>query len=355
MAHRLATPGPNRHTFPPRRVDLTSSVPFGFLPCCKPVGMTSRDLVNHVQRQLRRETGLRRLKAGHTGTLDPLASGLIVVAIGPATRLTPWMLAHPKQYTGTFELGASSLSGDLEDGCRRHPELPLPDSEDAIRSAARGFTGWMDQTPPAHSAIRIDGTRAFDRVRRGERVEMPTRRVWIESVQLLSWQPPLMTIGVRCGSGTYLRALGMDLARSLGTTAVMTELVRTRIGAFAVDDAVGPEDFVTEKPTPENPEPILPSNLHQRLTSPAWALTHLRRRLCADNDARCVRNGIGIPGPVQPAPRPLPPDLARGSHGSSHETMADDVVALDSTDRLVAILRPKRSQWWPYRVFPESD
>lgn len=330
--------------------------PFGFLPCIKPVGMTSRDVVDHVQRQLRRETGIRKLKAGHTGTLDPLADGVVVIAVGAATRLTPWMLDHPKRYTGTFEWGATSESGDLEQTVHRDDTLPMPD-ENAVRAAAASIRGWIDQIPPTYSAIWIDGVRAFERVRRGESVDMPTRRVWIDFVRVLDYQPPLVRLDVRCGSGTYLRSLGMDLAERLGTTAVMTQLTRTHVGGFALSGSVDRSQYVCGRPTADDPAPCLPSALHTRLTDPVVALSHLRRRPLDDAEVIHLRYGLGVEGTPEPAADPLPAEMRCESDGQltaadGNEPVHDDVVAIDGRGHLVAILRRKRGLWHPYRVFP---
>lgn len=326
--------------------------------------MTSRDLANRVQRRLRRETENRKLKVGHTGTLDPLASGLVILAVGAATRLTPWMLKPTKRYAGTFRLGAYSESGDLEEPVVELVDPPIP-SRTQIETAIGGLQGWIDQTPPTHSAIWVDGQRAHERVRRGEEVEMPTRRVWIQSIELIRFEYPYLEVDVVCGSGTYLRSLGNDIAKACDTAAVMTDLIRTEAGNFQLDHA-------TDQIPPNDPPPVdgmplrhgltpmsLPRStwLCDHIVSPVPSLMHMPSLQLDEEDARRVRHGLSHHTEPDPEPptclRVTPVDEMRSDPTDPCPT---EIICLDPDGGLAAIMRLKKNQWEPYRVFaPTSD
>lgn len=337
---------------------------FGFLPYVKPRGMTSRQLVNRVQRRLRRELNDRKLKVGHTGTLDPLADGLVIIAVGAAARLTPWLLQHAKRYVARFELGVSSASGDLEEPVMALAGAPQP-SLSEIQHACQRMQGWTDQTPPGHSAIWVDGERAHHRVRRGEQVDMPTRRVWIDSIDVTQYDYPHLDVDVRCGSGTYLRSLGMDIAAHCQSVAVMTRLTRSEVGPFELATAV------TDLP-PEDPPPLDRAKLGEGLTSmagigelrsaiqgPILGLAHLPSLWLDDEGVSRLRYGLSVTG--QPR-MPSQADRDRTGHraesenhvsgnGAADLSSLDECVAVDSRGDLVAVLRSQRGHWAPYRVF----
>jgi tRNA pseudouridine55 synthase len=212
---------------------------YGVLNLNKPVGPTSRACVNAVNKLL------PGIKVAHAGTLDPLASGVLLILIGPAVRLMDDVHDLEKEYVGSFQLGASSPSGDLETELSLVP-IPVGLTDADFHQVIPGFLGDIEQQPPAYSAIRIDGQRAHERVRSGKVVDMPRRRVMIHALELIEFQSDRFSIRVRCSTGTYLRTLGMDIARALGTEAVMTDLVRTRIGPFALENAVPMESLSTE-------------------------------------------------------------------------------------------------------------
>ena len=289
---------------------------FGFLCCNKPPGMTSRDVVNIVQRRLRREGHSKRVKVGHAGTLDPLAEGVLVVAIGPASRLVPFVQQQPKHYRATFLLGQSTDSGDLEGEINHFPELPPP-SRRQIDQAAAGLVGTIQQTPPAHSAIWVDGQRAYKRVRSGESVQMPSRTVQVRSLDVLRYEFPELDLDIVCGSGTYIRSIGMDLAIAAGSVAVMSHLVRVAIGPFVIDDAVTVDQLSED----DLPSMVLP---------PTMGVGHLPQIKIDDVDTERLGHGksiVGDPGEVEAA-------------------------ALTPDGRLRAIVRWKEDAWYPSRVFP---
>jgi tRNA pseudouridine55 synthase len=230
----------------------------GVLVLDKPRGPTSHDVVFRVRRALRTRA------VGHAGTLDPMATGVLVVAVGEATKLVPWLTAHDKGYAATIELGVETDTLDAEgrevrrvapsDELRealRQPggtdENGLPAAPAALRAALRAaFEGERERTlqiPPSYSAIRTDGERAFTRARRGEVVELEARSVVVHRLELAGWtaEPPSLEVTLDVGKGYYVRALARDLATALGTAGHLTALRRTRSGCFTVAEAVSPD------------------------------------------------------------------------------------------------------------------
>ena len=201
---------------------------FGILNLNKPSGPTSRDCVNSIQKLM------RPVKVGHAGTLDPLASGVLLVLVGQAVRLTDAVHTLPKQYIGSFQLGVTSESTDCETMVVPIDLAPLLDRV-AIEELLPSFIGTIEQTPPKYSAIWIGGKRAHELARAGKDFEMPTRQVLIASLELTFFEYPHFELKMTCGTGTYVRSLGRDIARKLGSDAVMTKLLRTAIGPFDLE------------------------------------------------------------------------------------------------------------------------
>ncbi len=204
----------------------------GILNVVKPAGMTSRDVVNRLQRRLPRRT-----KIGHAGTLDPLATGVLVVCVGQATRLIEYVQRMPKRYVGTFLLGRTSPTEDTDGQVTELENPPVP-TEEQIRVAAADWTGEIQQRPPAYSALKVNGRRAYDLARAGKEVTLEPRPVTIYRLDLVRYAYPELVLDVECSSGTYIRSLGRDLAESLGTGAVMSALQRIAIGPFTLERAV---------------------------------------------------------------------------------------------------------------------
>jgi tRNA pseudouridine55 synthase len=203
----------------------------GVLVLDKPVGMTSHDVVQAV----RRGTGIRR--AGHTGTLDPRASGVLVVLIGPAVRLSEYVSASDKRYQATVRLGSATDTFDAE-GRITSTGIASDISEDKFLEALQGFVGEIEQVPPPYSAIKIEGRKAYEMAREGEEVNLQPRKIHVYSLDLLEWSPPEAVIDVFCSSGTYVRSLANDLGANLGCGAHLVGLRRTRSGRFTLRDAV---------------------------------------------------------------------------------------------------------------------
>lgn len=204
---------------------------FGLLNLHKPAGRSSRDAVNVVQRIV------APLKVGHAGTLDPLATGVLVIGIGQATRLVEYVQRMPKTYLATFLLGRTSDTEDVEGQVTELAAAPVPDQRQ-LREALPRFVGTIQQVPPAYSALKVGGRRAYKMARRGQEVELAAREITIHAIDLVRYEHPELILRIRCGSGTYIRSLGRDLARSLGTGAVMSALRREAIGPFRVEEAI---------------------------------------------------------------------------------------------------------------------
>ena len=201
----------------------------------KPAGITSFGVVARVRRRLSEQLG-RKAKVGHTGTLDPFATGLMIIVTGKECRNAMNYSKLDKEYEATIRLGASSSTGDPE-GTLTPVSSAEPD-EDTVKEALRHFIGEITQTPPAFSAIKVNGRRAYDLAREGKPVEIPPRQVTIYSLELMSYDYPDIRIRVHVSSGTYIRSLAEDIGTALKTGAYCTELRRTKVGKWSVEDAV---------------------------------------------------------------------------------------------------------------------
>ncbi|MCD8289310.1 MAG: tRNA pseudouridine(55) synthase TruB [Prevotella sp.] len=210
----------------------------------KPYGMTSFAALAFVRTRLSRALGVRRVKIGHAGTLDPLATGVLVLCTGKATKRIGELQNEGKEYTATLQFGATTASFDME-----HPEserFPTDGvNEDSLREVLKSFTGEIMQVPPAFSACYIGGERAYDLARRGEAEEPAAKRVRIDSIELLAFDDDAKraVIRVACGKGTYIRALARDIGRALGSGAYLTQLTRTRAGNVRIEDCLTLDEF----------------------------------------------------------------------------------------------------------------
>jgi tRNA pseudouridine55 synthase len=248
----------------------------GLLVLDKRAGLSSRAAVNRVQSWFPPKT-----KIGHTGTLDPLATGVLVICLGHATRLAEYVQAMAKTYRATFQLGARSDTDDA-DGTILNVEGAVQPDEATIRRALMQYIGDIDQAPPAYSAARIDGKRAYSMARRGDEVVLEPRRVTVYGIDFISYEWPNLEIEVHCGKGTYIRSLARDLGEKLGCGGLVTALRRTRVGRFSVDDAVTLEAD--------------PAEALARLRPLAEAVAELPRLDVTDDEATRLRHGQGIRG-----------------------------------------------------------
>ena len=297
-------------------------MPSGLLNLNKPSGITSRQAVDVVQRLA------RPAKAGHAGTLDPLAAGVLVVCVGPATRLIEYVQRMPKGYCAAFLLGRHSPTEDIEGEVTELPNPPVP-TLDQLVAASRRFVGRIEQRPPAFSALKVEGRRAYQLARRGDKLDLPARPIEIHRIEVARYEYPELVLEVECGSGTYIRSLGRDLAESLGTAAVMSALVRTFIGGFRLDETVDPRQLTRE-------------NWEACLSPPLRAVEHLPRVQLSAEDVVRVRNGLMIEGRGESVPLAAPP-----------ETAPIEFAAVDPAGQLVGILVPHGpGQFRPLRNLP---
>ncbi|HVK13304.1 MAG TPA: tRNA pseudouridine(55) synthase TruB [Gemmataceae bacterium] len=211
---------------------MNKSIPVnGLLVLDKPRGITSREALDRAARWFPRKT-----KVGHCGTLDPLATGVLVLALGTATRLVEYVQAMPKAYRTRIVLGATSDTDDADGTVT--PTGAGPVTEEAVRAALTKFVGEVEQTPPAYSAARVEGQRAHSLARRGEDVALAPRRVRIDAIDVRSFAWPELEADIACGKGTYIRSIARDLGAALGVGGYVATLRRLRIGPFAAEDGV---------------------------------------------------------------------------------------------------------------------
>lgn len=208
----------------------------------KPLDWTSFDVVSKVRYFLCKKLGLKKLKVGHAGTLDPKATGLVVLCTGKATKSIESIQAQEKEYIATLKLGATTPSFDLEseeDQTFETEHITINLIEEKIKD----LLGEIDQVPPIFSAIRVNGKRAFDYARSGQELELKSRKIQIDAIEVINFEMPILTLRVNCGKGTYIRSLARDLGLSLESGAYLTALRRTRIGENRVEEAWNLENF----------------------------------------------------------------------------------------------------------------
>jgi tRNA pseudouridine55 synthase len=208
----------------------------------KPLNWTSFQVVNKVRWLLKHNYGLKKLKVGHAGTLDPLASGLLVICTGKFTKKIEEYQGQEKEYTGTITLGATTPSYDLETAIDREFDISHVDDR-AVEEARKKFIGEIQQQPPVFSALKKEGKRLYDYAREGKDVEIPTRTVVISAFEITGFSKPEVHFRVLCSKGTYIRSLAHDFGKAVGAGGHLSGLRRTRIGAFRVEDAMGIEEF----------------------------------------------------------------------------------------------------------------
>ena len=281
----------------------------GVVPVRKPVGVSSRRVVDAVARALGMKT------VGHAGTLDPLASGVVVVCVGHATRLVDFVHGLSKHYVASFLLGRSSPSDDLETPVDEETDPVRPD-RDAVERGLAAFRGDILQRPCDYSAVHVDGKRAYRLARQGRQVDLAAKRVRIDRLEITGYEWPRLGLDIECSSGTFVRAIGRDLAAALGTRAVMESLDRTAVGPFAVAAAL-PLDEVD------------PVSARAALQPPLAAVAHLPRVTLAGAEMEAAVRGGFID--CTSLPRPV-------------------AAAVDAAGDLVGVLQPHESG--RYRLRP---
>jgi tRNA pseudouridine55 synthase len=250
----------------------------GLLVLDKPAGITSRDAVDGALRWFPRGT-----RMGHTGTLDPLATGVLVLCLGSATRLTAYVQQMSKTYRADIHLGARSDTDDADGAITPVQGAPVP-SEDAVRDCLAEFVRVIQQVPPAYSAAKVTGRRAYALARKGEELSLTARPVRIDAIRILAYQYPRLEVEVRCGKGTYIRSLARDVGERLGCGGFIASLRRTQVGPFTADDGLSLDaDAGTAR---------------SRLLPLATALAELPRVTLPPGEAQRLRHGQAIALPV---------------------------------------------------------
>lgn len=214
------------------------------IPVDKPYGMTSFGALAHIRYLISKKMGVRRIKVGHAGTLDPLATGVLILCTGRATKQIDQLQRHTKGYRATLQLGATTPSFDME-----HPvDATYPTdhiTETMVRETLTHFLGEIEQVPPEYSACKVEGKRAYDLMRKGEGVQLKPKILQIDEIELEQFDADnkRITIRVVCGKGTYIRALARDIGQALNSGAYLTALRRTRVGDVKVEDCIALDDF----------------------------------------------------------------------------------------------------------------
>lgn len=283
----------------------------GILNIDKPQGITSHDVVN----RLRRLSGIRRV--GHAGTLDPLATGVLLLCIGRATRLAEYLVGQPKNYDATVRLGQVTDSFDAEGTIISEHAVNVSRSD--ILAAMIPLRGRIQQRAPVYSAIKLQGQPLYKLAREGKKVEAPVREVLIHDLELLAWETPDVQIRVACSSGTYIRSLAHDLGQNLGCGGHITALRRTAIGDFQVSQAVSLDDLNELNWT----EYLQPSDT---------AVQHLPRLDLSDDDARRLQLGQRI-------------------HRQETHPVIDIVRAYEPDGRFIGIVSARDLTWQPHKMF----
>lgn len=301
--------------------DSLRNVVSGVLVVDKPIGLTSHDVVQIIRRGI----GIRR--AGHTGTLDPRASGVLVVLIGPAVRLSEYVSASDKRYQATIRIGSSTDTYDSEGVVTDTAKVPVDSiNEEYFNEVLQKFLGEIEQVPPPFSAVKVHGRRAYDMAREGEEIELAPRKINVYSLEILEWSPPEIVIDVYCSSGTYVRSLANDIGITLGTGAHLNGLRRTKSGRFTLRDAV---------PLRRLQEAFDAGNWYRFLIPAAEALADWPIVELDADEVELIRHGHRIPSD------PGQKGLARGV------SQQGDLVALLQVDETA-------QEWQPRKVFFQS-
>jgi tRNA pseudouridine55 synthase len=283
----------------------------GILNIDKPAGPTSHDVVHRV----RQITGIRRV--GHAGTLDPLATGVLILAAGRATRLLEYIVGQPKTYWAQLHLGQTTTTYDAEGEIIT--DLPVTVSEAEFQAALPPFRGDITQIPPMYSAIKREGKPLYELARQGVEVERPPRPVTIYTLELLHWSPPLVALRVSCSAGTYIRSLAHDVGAALGCGAYLAGLRRTAVGTFTADSAINLESLTTE-------------NWTAHLLPPDSAVVHLPRLDVDAEMAGRLSKGQRIPRtPEHPA--------------------ADLVRVYNPAGEFIGLVTTRENQWQPRKMW----
>ena len=292
----------------------------GVLVVDKPVGMTSHDVVQAI----RTGTGLRR--AGHTGTLDPRASGVLVILVGPAVRLSEFVSASDKRYQAIIRLGSTTDTFDA-DGKFTNSDEPVNVTEEQFEKVLNTFIGEIEQTPPPYSAVKVQGRKAYEMARNGEEVELAPRKITVHHLEVLEWAPPEVVIDVHCSSGTYVRSLANDLGTVLGCGAYLVGLRRTKSGRFSLRDAT---------PLRKLQEAFHAGNWYQYLIPAAEALAEWPAVELNPDEVEDVRHGHRVKAAADAVP-----GMVRGVSTQGELVALMDLVTGETGE----------PEWQPKKVF----
>jgi tRNA pseudouridine55 synthase len=289
----------------------------GILNIDKPARMTSHDVVDRV----RQMSGQRRV--GHAGTLDPSATGVLIVCLGQATRVAEYLMASDKVYHAQIRLGVSTNTDDAEGEVTAVAEVDV--SKEEVQEALASFIGSIQQVPPAYSALKYQGTALYQWARRGVTVERKPRSVEIYHIELFDWAPPLLTIQVKCSPGTYIRALARDLGQKLGCGAHLQSLTRLASGHFTLEEAVSLDELA---------EAFAQGNWQEFIHPMDEALLDFEPIVVDAQAEQRIRHGQQVPGPL-------------ASEGGELRR------AYSEKGELIAILKhdPQTGLWQPKKVF----
>ncbi len=295
----------------------------GILNVAKPTGMTSHDVVSLV----RRRTGIRRV--GHAGTLDPEASGVLLICVGQATRVSEYLMEGTKRYRATIRFGAVSTTDDAAGVISPSAASVAHLTETQLTAATSRYVGTIEQIPPAFAAIKIRGQPMYRSARAGAPIQAPPRRVRIDRIDVIDWECPDLTIDVTCSKGTYIRSLARDLGQEVGTGAYLRALVRTASGSFTLDDSLSLDEVVR----------AATRGYLARLMYPLdAAVTGLPAVFLAPEDVATLRQGKLWYGPIG----------AGGQRARAYDVSTGHMVALLTYDESTA-------GWHADKVFPEEE
>ncbi len=294
---------------------MSSKSLLGFLNIHKPLHMTSHDVMSRIRRLCQRAFNTK--KVGHAGTLDPLASGVLVVCLGKATRLSDYVMQNTKCYRATVQLGITTETDDAEGEVISQEDASHITQSD-IEAVIPQFLGTIEQIPPMYSAIKKDGKKLYELARAGQTIEREARTIQINSIDIVDFKPSVVRLDVVCGSGTYIRSLARDIGEALVVGAHLGGLVRTASGNFTIDYAVHLDDLLCDE------------NWHHHIIPPKTALQDYPSIQLTPHEVQELRYGRAIV--------------------KQHDVTATTVFAYHDDD-LAAILRLNKNHWKPHKVF----
>lgn len=288
----------------------------GFLNVNKPLKLTSHDVVARVRRRYKELTGSK--KVGHAGTLDPLATGVLVLCLGGATRLSDYVMHTTKQYRAQITVGKTTTTYDAEGDIVTEVDASHITQAD-VETVLPQFTGEIQQIPPMYSAIKVDGKKLYDLAREGKSIERKARDITIDSLQILAWNPPTFELDVVCSSGTYIRSLAYDIGQTLGVGAYLSGLERVASGNFHVDSSITLDTIMND------------DEWHHHMVAPQNALSDRPSIILSNENLQLIQNGQFIE--------------------RTNDTDIEVMFAYTTGGQFAAILTPRDKFWKPHKVF----